>query len=764
MATLCAETNAILKLDLGSEGGIRRISLAKLWDPVNSCVSYQRLSEMALQYSNLLGSKLHRVTVTYNDEDGDIITISTDEELTDAFEQFSTRVPPIVRAKASFNVEKNGEKIVNGLKQAVSEITETVKNGDGDDKKSKANQVQDILDSFMTILTQAVDTLSKNIDGAKQSKKKRVGSTAIPKEVRARNTVDKARGSTINCGALRTNRSSDVNEGTFSKVKTDGIYKGEGQMEKKQENISISTQKEVKAAKDVKEDHSNVMPAKTDLNKSFIHGRHTCDGCLASPIIGIRYHALNLPDHDLCEMCIQKYTRKDVIFEPTELERDRYLQEKWKRRQRKWKAGGRFGNQISTENPPGCSVDSALKEAIRRSLEDVEVKTRESSAENKNPNAARLPEDSEMTGEKEEVNLGVDEDGEDIVMDEEEEIVMDVEEKDSLTGEEEEQIVMDVEDKENITDEQKEEILVDMEEKEVSMDEEDTDGDGDEDEDEDEDEGTGGDLKLASNEINQFSEETSETTKKKIDEQETSMLQLEEELTDVSPIVPTSTKSHNSSFAEDAEGQGDVAVAIGKALDVTANAIDAVVSEVEKSFDDTINENQSKAGCTILGSVNTANRDAKSVESSQSQSSVDSNDEWQVLDEDKEVTSVTSDEMMSQAAQLLGSALFQSDVISDVTEAKDERTNKHNVMSGSSLLDSVPTDVPTIASRAISSVLLSRWDTELKQLHELGFLDDESNVNALAHLEAANMGVECNDPVTVDAAVDYLLSKYDEHL
>jgi len=750
MATLCAKTNAVLKLDLGSEGGIRRISLAKLWDPDTSRVSYQRLSEMALQYSNLSDSKLHHVAVTYYDEDGDIITISTDDELTDAFEQFSTRIPPIVRAKASFQVEKNGEKIVNELKQAVSEITETVQNANDNDKKSKVNQAQDILDSFMTILTQAVDTLSKNMEGAKQNKKKRGCSKPIPKEVRARNTGNKARGSAMNCGALPTNLSSNINEDIYSKAKTDGARKEEGNMEKKQE--LYSARKEDEETKGVKEDYSNLMPVKTDLDKNFIHGRHTCDRCLVSPIIGIRYHALNLPDHDLCEVCIHKNNRKDIIFEPTELERDRYLQEKWKRRQRKWEAGRGFGNHISTENPAGCCVDSALKEAIRRSLEDVKVETNETKAKNNNPHTAEFPERAEMSGEKEEVNLVVDKGDEDVVMDEEdEEIVMDVEDKVAL---------MDVEDNEALMDEEDKAIAMDVEDKEVLMDEEDT---GTEDGNEDEDEENSRDLKRACNENNTCSEEPSETTEfKAIDKtNEQEMSQLEEELTYVTPITPRTAKSHESSFAEDAEGQGDVAVAIGMALDVTANAIDAVVSEVEKSFDDTTNENQSKVGCTILESVNTANREAKSEESSQSQSSVDSNDEWQVLDEDREVT---SDEMMSQAAQLLGSALFQSDVISDVTETKDERTSNHIVMSGSSFVDSLPTDVPTISSRALSSVLLSRWDTELRQLHELGFLDDEKNVNALAHLEAANMGVDSNDPVTVNAAVDYLLSKYDEQL
>ena len=222
-------------------------------------------------------------------------------------------------------------------------------------------------------------------------------------------------------------------------------------------------------------------------------------------------------------------------------------------------------------------------------------------------------------------------------------------------------------------------------------------------------------------------------------------------------------KSIESSFTEDAEGQGDVAIAIGMALDITANAIDSVLSEAEKPVDDITNESQAQAGCTILGSVNADNSNKDVEESSQTQSSVNSSDEWQLLNEDGKVT---SDEMIAQAAQLLGSALFQSDVISDVTEVRDEYSmamaNDQSIYSGPNYVGSVPTNVSTIVSSSISSTVLSRWDTELKQMHELGFLDDKKNVDALEHLEAASMGVDSDDPVTVNDAIEYLLSRYNE--
>jgi hypothetical protein len=53
----------------------------------------------------------------------------------------------------------------------------------------------------------------------------------------------------------------------------------------------------------------------------FIHGRHTCDGCLTTPIVGLRFHAVNLPDYDLCEACKGNYKGSEIHFEEAELGR-----------------------------------------------------------------------------------------------------------------------------------------------------------------------------------------------------------------------------------------------------------------------------------------------------------------------------------------------------------------------------------------------------------------------------------------------------------
>jgi hypothetical protein len=137
------------------------------------------------------------------------------------------------------------------------------------------------------------------------------------------------------------------------------------------------------------------ITADTTTPALFIHGRHTCDGCLTTPIVGSRFHATNLPDYDLCSQCKHNYKGSEIQFDVVELDRDRPSQERWQRRQAKLASGrplrnaawrhhraqsnrirrcggggdrGRFAPQYPTQGPP---MDLAVAEAIRRSLEDA---------------------------------------------------------------------------------------------------------------------------------------------------------------------------------------------------------------------------------------------------------------------------------------------------------------------------------------------------------------------------------------------------------
>jgi hypothetical protein len=54
-------------------------------------------------------------------------------------------------------------------------------------------------------------------------------------------------------------------------------------------------------------------------------------------------------------------------------------------------------------------------------------------------------------------------------------------------------------------------------------------------------------------------------------------------------------------------------------------------------------------------------------------------------------------------------------------------------------------------------VVLSRWDEELRQLHQMGFVDDYASVDVLERLEAANVGVDSEDALDLNNVVNHLL-------
>jgi Zinc finger, ZZ type len=49
--------------------------------------------------------------------------------------------------------------------------------------------------------------------------------------------------------------------------------------------------------------------------RPLIHESHTCDSCLTTPIVGKRFHAVHLPDYDLCEACFDNYNGTDEFVE-----------------------------------------------------------------------------------------------------------------------------------------------------------------------------------------------------------------------------------------------------------------------------------------------------------------------------------------------------------------------------------------------------------------------------------------------------------------
>ena len=127
--------------------GVRRILFRNLWDETTNNVSYQRLVNTILEITK---NAEDVQSISYKDVDGDIIKVSLDNELADAFEQYVNEVPPVLRATANWKVAaaavwekmKNHERkqevdlsIVEKKQDAVGTVSARDDDGDDDDVK-----------------------------------------------------------------------------------------------------------------------------------------------------------------------------------------------------------------------------------------------------------------------------------------------------------------------------------------------------------------------------------------------------------------------------------------------------------------------------------------------------------------------------------------------------------------------------------------------------------------------------------------------------
>ena len=526
---------------LFSTDGKRRIAFQKLWNEEKDAVSFDRLVDLALHFSNRERNEAE-VVITYVDEDGDVITISSDEELEDALLQFLNKSPPVVHATAKF-------------------------------KKLTEEKLNVGVEADNTMSARPTDS---NREKILQLKKKLLERKAVKK---------------FQSGEKATQTTEPKKRDTHTQV------------------VDVPAPKKPVATQE------NTMDESLEcFDKHFIHGRHTCDGCYVSPILGIRYHATNLPDYDLCQGCFKKYKGDEIIFQPEELDRDKHLQRRWQMRKLRSERAAEYQkrSQGHLNSPQAVQphqlvrevatnfCDSALKEAIMRSLEMQQKKSMES-------NTTEVPDKANMCSTP---------------------VSSSPEKKDSVV-------------------------------------------------------------------IEDASEESSHQKDTATSKDAPST--LAELLIPVAPTHPPVAVNE------------PVAVPVGEAV-------------------------SSHSGQSILDG-----EEEIEVKS-------DGSNEWEVVNNNGNV----DDHVVAQAAQMLGSALFQSDMSNHVHVNEEESTT--------SGLTSVPS-IKTKSKPEISSVLLSRYDNDLKQLHSFGFLDDHKNIDALERLEASYIGVDSDEQVSLGMVVDLLLKE-----
>jgi hypothetical protein len=233
------------------------------------------------------------------------------------------------------------------------------------------------------------------------------------------------------------------------------------------------------------------------------------------------------------------------------------------------------------------------------------------------------------------------------------------------------------------------------------------------------------------------------------------------------------SKETDESFASDAIGIGDVAEAMGTTLDIVAGVISEMLSEADShenapettppSVDSNqknteenkpaaikteTDSNSKEAGALILESVLNADNTGEPVEKEES--------EWHVVEAGDEA--VSPDEEIARAAEMLGSALFHSDL-----RSSEENVSTLSSSDSFSLGTSVPSTVPSISlgthSSHVAAAQRNVWASHLEKLSELGFNNESLCVEILERLKAANIGVGSDDDISVTQVVNEILEE-----
>ena len=211
--------------------------------------------------------------------------------------------------------------------------------------------------------------------------------------------------------------------------------------------------------------------------------------------------------------------------------------------------------------------------------------------------------------------------------------------------------------------------------------------------------------------------------------------------------------SANDSFASDAVGSGDVAEAMGATLDMVAGVISEMLFEADAHNRQPV---KSDAACTsdasgavILESVQDSKKSDREV----------AND-WHVVGaSDSDNESIKQDEEIARAAEMLGSALFHSDLRSSGEIVSTLSDGSASFSSASSVPSTVPSIAISTRNAQVSVVQLARWAAQLSQLRELGFDNEMQCVDIMERLNAANIGVDSDEEVSVTQVVNEILKQ-----
>lgn len=267
---------------------------------------------MTIEKANLAAQD-YFVSLHYYDLDDDKVLIWTDSDVLNALKEYSTRGRVRIFAQVQEKQTKD-ETSTESTSTVKATQTTTVKT---EEKASKTEEMN-VVDAFADLLSIAVVSVEAGVNAARSKEQLQAARQASNDHLKAakaaakdsfkaakaasRDSLKQARNSVHNVVKAGTD--------TFAAVASIAVH---SECPKNGKSATSMAKEHVVPLEGV----PFATPAVPEL--VFIHGRHTCDQCLTTPIVGKRFHATELPDYDLCEACYNNYKGSEIKFEEARL-------------------------------------------------------------------------------------------------------------------------------------------------------------------------------------------------------------------------------------------------------------------------------------------------------------------------------------------------------------------------------------------------------------------------------------------------------------
>merc|ERR1712232_1005664 len=381
---------------------IRRIRLPQIVDSQGN-ISFQVLESLVNQFISSPES-ISCVKLKYKDIDSDLIDLVCTDDLLDAVDQYLKDGSLRVFAKVE-HCDKNENK---QEKKVPSDHFHADSSPHAESSKKSPPRIDKLLGAVVDVVDQS---LNRNYFRHFQKSESRPNHDNQEEKQGLSAKVDRVKQSAPAEPANADKNKQDENKARVDASARSKSETSDSKIETPHEKIvnEVECEKEatVESEKDATvESKEESTEQKEEDEEPFIHGGHTCDSCLATPIVGKRFHATNLPNFDLCEKCKNNYKDEDIKFEVVEHACDRPMQQRWRRWQRHgvrplrhFLSKSPFGINPPPFSPHVCPLPDplhvkdpahmeaiAIAEAIVRSLQDYanEEEKRESNQDKEN--------------------------------------------------------------------------------------------------------------------------------------------------------------------------------------------------------------------------------------------------------------------------------------------------------------------------------------------------------------------------------------------